>query len=78
MWGWGPSYIYWTLDPGRFDLQCQGKLDEIRARSLVIKTDEGLFHNIGVTCENVDKFLTEIARMGTKVIREPGLHSHSD
>jgi hypothetical protein len=70
VWGILPGRIYWTYDAGRFDLQRKGQLDEIRKRSLVIDTDEGWFHSIGVTCGNISMFLGEMERMGVKVVRE--------
>jgi len=71
VWGILPTWIYWTLDGNRLELQRQGKMDEIRRRSVVIKTDEGFFHNIGLTCENVERFLQEAEKMGVDVITEP-------
>jgi hypothetical protein len=45
----------------------------------VIKTDEGWFHNIGVTCENTERFLNEVEKMGVAVLREPiKPHLHTD
>jgi hypothetical protein len=79
VWGILPTWIYWTLDGQRLELQSLGRSDEIRKRSLVIKTDEGWFHNIGVTCENAERFLSEVERMGVTVLREPiNRHLHTD
>ena len=79
VWGIVPTWVYWTLDGQRLDLLRLGRYDEIRKRSLVIKTDDGWFHNIGVTCENVERFLTEVERMGVTVLRESiKSHLHTD
>jgi hypothetical protein len=79
VWGMTSTWVYWTLDGQRLELLRLGRFDEIRKRSLVIKTDEGWFHNIGVTCENVESFLTEVERMGVTVLREPiNSHLHTD
>ena len=47
----------------------KGTKDEIGRRSVEIKTDQGLFHKVGITCEDVDRFLEEAAKMGIQVIR---------
>jgi hypothetical protein len=79
VWGILPTWIYWTLDWHRGKLHIQGKIDEILKRSVIIKTSQGFFHNVGVTCDNIPRFLEEMERLGVKVIREPvERHSHSE
>jgi len=66
----------WPMDWSRGTLSWNGPSDEVKERSLLIKTDEGYWHRIGVTCENVGKFLDEVEKIGVKVIRAEGrLHS---
>ena len=78
VWGAGPSWIYWPLDWER-GKALWGCLDEVIQRSLVIKTNEGFFHTIGVTCENIEIFLQEAEKAGIKVLKEQfELHSHSE
>jgi hypothetical protein len=32
-------------------------------------TNEGILHKIGMTCEDVDRFLNEMEKMGVNVVR---------
>jgi hypothetical protein len=75
-WGVPASWIYWALDWNRGKLLLQGQFDEIRKRCLVITTDEGWFHRVGVSCENIGKFLSEVEKLGIEVLSEP-VESHS-
>lgn len=75
-WGVPPSWIYWALDWERGKLLLQGRFDEVRKRCLVITTDEGWFHRIGVSCENTEMFLSELEKLGVEVLREP-IESHT-
>jgi phosphosulfolactate synthase (CoM biosynthesis protein A) len=59
----------WTMDWGRNTISINGPSQQVRKRLLLIKTDEGILHKIGVTCEDVDRFLAEAEKMGVNVIR---------
>ena len=85
VWGILPTYIYWQADAHRGKLQLQGKLAEIEPNALVIQTSEGWFHHVGVTCENPERFMEEMGKLGVKVITQGGAatrfyarHSHSE
>lgn len=75
-WGVLPSRIYWALDWDRGILALQGRSDEVRKRCLVITTDKGCFNHIGVSCDNIEKSLSEVEKLGVEVLREP-VKSHS-
>jgi hypothetical protein len=71
-WGIGPTCIVWTMDWGRGTLLLNGPSGQVRKRLLLIRTDEGILHKIGVTCEDVDRFLSEVEKMGVKVFKDVG------
>ena len=60
----------WTMDFRRRRLSWKGPTKEVQERSLLIWTREGWLHKVGVTCENVNKFLDEVEKMGVSVLRE--------
>jgi hypothetical protein len=76
-WGIGFTWIMWAMDWSRETFSVQGPSAEIKRRNLVIQTREGVLFRIGVTCEDIDRFLGEMEKMGVKVLREPegGLHA---
>src|SRR5271169_1463255 len=69
-WGIGPTMIVWPMDWSRELLTFYGPSDQVRRRTLLIRTTEGFLRKIGVTCENVGRFLDEVEKMGVSVLRE--------
>jgi hypothetical protein len=69
-WGIGVTWIMWSMDFGRKTFSRGGPPEEVRKRLLLIRTAEGWLHKIGVTCENVTRFLDEMEKMGVSVVRE--------
>jgi len=69
-WGAGYSFIFWPLDWSRKTYTWDGPSQEKREHSLLIKTSEGVWRKIGVTCDDPDRFLRIIEKMGVKVIRD--------
>ena len=74
-WGIGPTCIMWTMDWSRPTISRRGPSGQVRKQLLLIKTDEGILHKIGVTCEDVDRFLGEAEKMGVKVLQGRGVRS---
>jgi hypothetical protein len=68
-WGIGFTWIMWQMNWNRGTFSLKGPTNEVRRRSLLIKTNEGILHKIGVTCEDVDRFLNEVEKMGVNIVR---------
>jgi hypothetical protein len=75
-WGIIPTWIFWTLDFNRATAFLGRDVEGARKRSIVIKTNEGFFRNVGFTCQDPDRFLREIEKLGAKVVREGEGHAH--
>ena len=69
-WGVGTTMIMWPMDWSRERFTLYGPSDQVRKRTLLIRTTKGIFRKIGVTCEDVGRFLDEVEKMGVNVLRE--------
>jgi hypothetical protein len=66
VWGVGPTFICWPMDWSRLSNSNQ----YVREHSLLIRTSEGFWKKLGVSCEDPERFLAAIEGMGVKVIRD--------
>jgi hypothetical protein len=69
-WGVGYTWIAWAMDMSRHRFRVGELPDEIKRQLLVIRTDEGVWKRVGVTCEDVNRFLVEVEKMGVHVLRD--------
>lgn len=69
-WGAGPTFIMWPMDWSRKTFSWNGPSQHVRDHSLLIRTSEGVWKKVGVTCEDPERFLGIIEKRGVKVVRE--------